>query len=48
MREVANGDLAFLVDGCEERSFVVDAEGEDAVLVGGREGGGEGCAVRSG
>ena len=38
-------DLSLLLDGGQEWTFVVDFEGEDAVLVGSREGGGEGGAV---
>lgn len=41
MRKVPDGDLSLLVDGGQEGALVVDAEVEDAVLVGELEVGGE-------
>ena len=35
MSEVADGNLMLLLDSGEERPLVIDAEGEDAVLIGG-------------
>jgi hypothetical protein len=35
MSEVADGDLVLLLNSGEEGTLVVDAEGEDAVLIGG-------------
>ena len=51
MRKVAHRDLALLVDVGEERAAVVDAEVEDAVLVGRAEGDAEDgrvCGLRDG
>lgn len=43
MCKVADDDRVLFLDVGEEGSLVVDFEGEDAVLVGGGEGGGVGA-----
>jgi hypothetical protein len=50
MRKMPNGNLSFLLDVGQEGTFVVHAEGKDAVLVRGWEFCAEGCevAVRGG
>lgn len=45
VREVADGDGVLFVDVGEEGALVVDFEVEDAVLVGGFEGGGPNCRM---
>ena len=45
MREVSDCDLPLLVDIGEEGTAIVDAEVEDAVLVGGLESDSEDCCV---
>lgn len=46
VRKVSDTDFPLLIDVCEERTLVVDAEIEDTVLVGELEGGGVDGAVR--
>jgi hypothetical protein len=46
MSKVANGNLVFLVHISEEGPFVVDAEGEYAVLIGEGKGGAINGTVR--
>ena len=48
MRKVADRDRILLIHVCHERALVVDAEVEDAVLVGDAEGGCEEGAVGAG
>ena len=45
MREVTDSDLSLLVDGRKERSSVVDAEVENAMLIGRLEGDAEDGSV---